>query len=617
MTFHGEIPEFRRRYRYLFAVVGLTFTILLVRLCQMQIIEGDRYSKLSFDNYVQKRRISTVRGVILDRHQKPLVTNRPSYDIMITPHFVTEASIERIVELLDLNEEQAASLRARIEESSGEKRFFPITALRDISRDQLARFETYKNEIQGVSLEVRTTRNYLYNTLAAHILGYMNEVSASDLAKDSLDIYHQGDLIGRFGVERLYEDHLRGRAGWERVIVDARGRKKTGPEAEALLQGEKRVEPEPGHNIVLTVDLEVQRLVERALRNYSSGAAVVMEVNTGRILASASKPAFDPNLLSGGMRPEEVRRLINDPHRPLLDRVYRENYFPGSTYKVIPAIAAMEEGLVNPDDDVVCRGWLSFGRRNFRCGHAHGKVDLHDAIVQSCNIYFYTLAEHVGMNTMAHYARLFGLGAPTGIGLNGEVEGFIPTKEWYERRKVPFRLGFTLNAGIGQGNTKATPIQIASLYATIANGGTLYLPQIIERIENYDGKVILNFTPRIRRKIAISPLTLQVIHQALEGVVLEEKGTAHASRLRHIHVSGKTGTAQVNRRIKNGKLIWLPDHAWFAAYAPSENPVIAVAVLIEHGGQAAKAAAPVAMEIIKGYFKFVTPRTALLEKPKS
>jgi penicillin-binding protein 2 len=604
---HGEIPEFRRRYRYLVAVVGLSFIVLAGRLCQLQVVKGETYLRLSENNFIQERRIPTVRGVVLDRQRRPLVTNRPSYDVQVTPRFATVKSVKRLVEELALPPDKARALRELVQGTEGRHRFNAQLVVRDISRDQLARIETHRSALAGFSVAARSHRNYLHGNLASHTQGYLNEVSARDLARDKNDTYHPGDLIGRAGVERMYEDQLRGVEGRVRIVVDAKGRQKRGAEAAALLRGQRRFEPRPGHNIVLTIDIEVQRLVERALRRHPSGAAVVLEVNTGRVLASASKPGFDPNVLTGRVSVKEYRRLTTNPYRPLIDKVHRENYFPGSTYKVIPAFAALGEGKLDPDEKIICKGWHNFGRRNFRCSHSHGKVNLHNAIVESCNVYFYTLAEQVGMDTIARYARLFGLGAPTGIGINGEVAGFIPTKAWYARRRQPFRIGFTLNAAIGQGNTKTTPIQIASLYATIANGGTLYLPQIVERIETSDGDTVLAFSPRVRRRIKIAPDALERVQRGLRGVVREEKGTGHASRLEELAVSGKTGTAQVSRRIKKGKTIWLADHSWFAAYAPSEKPEIAVAVLIEHGGRAAKVAAPVAMEIIRAYFRYVAP----------
>lgn len=605
---NGDIPEFKRRYGYLVGLVCVVFAVLVGRLWQVQMIQGEQYSQQSEENFVQTVRIASVRGLILDRKRRPMVNNRPSYSAYITPRFATEASVERLNQEISLSPEVGERLRRRLEQAKGVKRLRPLLVQRDISRDQLARLETHKGELAGVSVVARAHRNYIHGNLLAHLLGYMNEISADELSRAKDKGYNSGDLVGRSGVERMYEAHLRGVPGRERIVVDARGRRKRGPEAEELLGEDRRLEPRPGHSMVLTIDLEVQRLVERALRNYPSAAAVVLEVDTGRILASASKPAFDPNILSGRLSRREAKRLHENPYHPLLDRVVREHYFPGSTYKVIPAIAALEEHLIAPGDKIRCKGWHRLGKRNFRCSHAHKKTNMHGALVQSCNVYFYTLAETVGMDLMAKYARLFGLGAPTGLGLNGEVSGFIPTKAWYARRKQPFRVGFTLNAAIGQGNTKTTPIQIASLYAAIANGGSLYLPQVVERLETSKGKLVQQFTPRLRRKITIAPCTLSIIRKGLWGVVHEEDGTAYETRLSKVMVSGKTGTAQVSRRAKKGKTIWLKDHSWFAAYAPSERPVISVAVIIEHGGRAAKVAAPVAMAIIKGYFKYVDQR---------
>lgn len=606
----GEIPEFKQRYRYLVAVVCLSFAVVIGRLWQVQIIRGEHFQKKSEDNFVQERRIPSVRGLILDRRNQPLVQNRPTYDVYITPRFADDESLDKVFHELALPPAEADDLVRQIKDSKGQKRFQPLLVMRDISRDQLAGLETYRPKLAGVTIQARAARNYLHGNLAAHVLGYMSEISAEELQADKSGEYQPGNMIGRSGVERMYEDQLRGVPGRERIVVDARGHRKRTKEALELLGSERRVEPEPGHNLVLTIDIEVQRLVERALRSFPSAAAVVLEASTGRILGLASKPAFDPNMLSGRLSADEAKRLLSDPLRPLLDKVNRENYFPGSTYKVIPAIAALEEGLVRPEEQVMCRGWHSFGRRTFRCSHIHGKVNLHEAIVESCNVYFYTLAEHIGMDVIARYAHVFGLGAPTGLGLNNEVAGFIPDKAWYARRKQPFRIGFTLNASIGQGNTKATPLQIANLYATIANGGTLYLPQVVERIETSNSQLVEQFQPRARRVIRTKPGTLDRIRAALTGVVNEEEGTAYDSRLGALRVAGKTGTAQVSRRAKMGQTIWLQDHSWFAAYAPSDHPVIAVAVLIEHGGRGAKVAAPVAMDIIKSYFRYVEPRTA-------
>jgi penicillin-binding protein 2 len=265
---HGEIPEFRRRYRYLVVVVGLVFVVLLGRLWQMQIVQGESYRKKSENNFVQGIRIPTVRGLIYDRRGRPLVTNRPSFDVYVTPRFATAATLERLSEELVLPPETAKDLAQRVAAVSGQKRYDPMLALRDISRDQMAHLEAHKEELAGVSVVARAHRNFIHGNLGAHVLGYLNEITAEELGRDKARVYQPGDLIGRHGVERMYEAHLRGVAGREQIVVDARGRRKTGEEAAELLRGERRVEPKPGHNLTLTIDIEVQRLVERSLRAY-------------------------------------------------------------------------------------------------------------------------------------------------------------------------------------------------------------------------------------------------------------------------------------------------------------------------------------------------------------
>ena len=607
----GEIPEFRRRSRYLVTAVIITFGILLGRLWQVQIMKGSYYEQKCEDNFVQELRIPSVRGLIMDRKRRILATNRPRYSVYLVPRFTTPAAVERLIQELVLEPERSEKLQRRIKAAKGQRRYRPLLVHQDISRDYLARLETHKKELPGIQTVARAHREYQQANLASHVLGYMNEVSPRDLKKKKGKNYYPGELIGRFGVERMYESRLRGEPGRELIVVDARGHRKLGKEVEDLLGANRRKEPVPGQNLVLTIDMEVQRLVERALSRYKAAAAVVIEVHTGRILASASKPDFNPNILSGSLSPMDARRLLENPLKPHLDRVFRENYFPGSTYKVVPAVAALEEKLVEPDEKIVCKKIHPAGRRYPGCTHAHGKIDLHTALVESCNIYFYTVAERIGMDTLARYANRLGLGVPTGLGLNGEVGGFIPTKKWYASRKEKFRLGFTLNAVIGQGNTKTTPIQIASLYAALANGGTLYLPQIVDQVETIDGKVIQRFAPLVRSRLKLHPRTHAILRKALQGVVNDPKGTAYDSRLKELLAAGKTGTAQVSRSSRKR------DHSWFAAYAPSGKPEIAVVVLIEHGGVAAKVAAPLAMQIVRNYFRYVAPRTAAASGEKT
>jgi penicillin-binding protein 2 len=370
---------------------------------------------------------------------------------------------------------------------------------------------------------------------------------------------------------------------------------------------------------VLTLDMDLQRIVERALRGSRAAAAAFLDVETGRILALASKPTFDPNLMSRGLSPEAASRIMSDHLRPFRDKALSDTYNPGSTFKVITAAAALEEKLITLEDKVRCAGFIQVGRRRFRCTKVHKSVNLHDAIVQSCNVFFYDLGARPGMmNRLAKFANELGLGAPSGLGLNNEQAGFVPTEEWHRAQATTsgksegFVVGHALNTAIGEGATRATVLQMALAYAAIANGGKLWLPQIVERVESPDGKVVEEFPPRVRRDVAVSAETLATIRSGLYGVVSDPKGTAYKARSHRIEVAGKTGTAQVYRGGRAGKDDPpLPyervDHAWFAGYAPAAKPRIAFAILVEHGGHGGAVAAPVAMEIIDNYFDSVVP----------
>ncbi|HZS36850.1 MAG TPA: penicillin-binding transpeptidase domain-containing protein, partial [Polyangia bacterium] len=368
---------------------------------------------------------------------------------------------------------------------------------------------------------------------------------------------------------------------------------------------------EPGHNLVTTIDLDLQKIVETALAKHKSAAAAVVEVDTGRVLALSSWPEPDPNQLTGRLSRADAERLNEDPARPMIDKTVRENYFPGSTFKVVPMLAGLEDNLVDPDEHIVCHGALRFGKRWFHCVEPHGKVDLHGALVQSCNVYFFGLGDKVGLDRMARVAEDLGLGAPTGLGINGEVAGFIPSMAYY-KQQGDFQKGTVLNTAIGQGSVKVTVMQLAMAYAAIANGGKLFVPQLVERIETPSGQIVQEFPPRLRRTLQATPEQLARVRQGLTDAVNDPKGTSFAARVAGLDVAGKTGTAQVkNRRVK-GEVEGseLADHAWFASFAPAHHPKLAVVVLVEHGGFGAKSATPAAMEIYQGYFNQPANRVA-------
>jgi penicillin-binding protein 2 len=619
----AELPEIRRRSRYFALVVLVGFLGIAGRLFYLQVVQGDAFFRVTSDSIVHTDLLPAVRGQIRDRKGKVLATVRPSYNVFVTPHLLTTDGFARLRMVLGMNGDEAIDVWERIQNGEGGAASSggtgtgthvaerPVLLAEDISREAMAAIETGV-DLPGVKIVSAPRRSYPYGTLAAHVLGFMNEISADELRAKKGEGYRAGDLVGRTGIERQWDGYLRGRSGFQKNLVDRRDLPKTdihevvdGPSAQAAVAG---------NNVVLTLDVDTQRFTERALRNASAAGAVVLDVDTGRILAMASKPSFDPNEMSGHLTPEAEQRLLADRYHPLHDKTLGETYYPGSTFKPVSAIAALEDRLITPDDKTKCHGSFEIARRRFKCTKTHGVVGLYDAIVQSCNVYFYELGARPGMmDRLAKYGADMGLGAPTGLGLNGEEGGFLPTEEWYraQKRENPkaegFQIGQALNAVIGQGSTRVTLLQMATMYAAIANGGKLWLPQIVGRIESPDGQVLEEFAPRVRRDLSVAPESLAIVRQALVGVVNESKGTAFKVRSKDIEVAGKTGTAQVHgRHVENGGYE-AGDHAWFVGFAPAGRPRIAIAVLVEHGGHGGDVAAPVAMEIIHNYFETVAP----------
>jgi penicillin-binding protein 2 len=615
LTNQAETGEFRRRYRWMLVIVGLAFGGIGLRLGYLQLLQGSHYSAESEDNFVRRIELPSTRGIIRDREGRVIADNRPTYDVYVIPQFLDRRrTLPRLVDYLDLTSEEAQALTKRVDGAKGRRRSQSILAREDVSRDQLAILETHKPELTGVQIVARPIRNYPFGELGAHVVGYMNEVTAEELDELAKRGYRAGERVGRTGVERAWESYLRGQRGWEKFVVGANGLRTTNPSAGSIT-GAERLEPVPGLDLRLTVDMELQRIIDRAFRGLAAGAAVVVDVHTGQILASYSRPSFDLNQMTSGLTGAQARGLTEDLYRPLIDKTLYENYFPGSTFKIVSALAGLEEGIITPRDQVPCVGYHELGRRTFRCARAHGMVDLRQAIVQSCNVYFYRLAEAAGMDRVARFAFDLGFGRRTGIGLNAENPGFIPTREWYARHYPnAFRIGFTLNAAIGQGNTKVNLLQLVLAYAAVANGGSLWIPQIVESVNQPDGTVVQEFGPRLRRRIQVSPEHLALLRDALAGVVQDPSGTAYENRVTDVSVAGKTGTAQVSYTPHPGedrRQAWYynRDHAWFTGYAPAEDPQIALVVLVEHGGNGGRNAAPVAMRIASDYLRARTSTT--------
>jgi penicillin-binding protein 2 len=611
----SDVGEFRRRYKWMVLVVLVAFGVIIGRLFQLQVIEGDDYRAEARHNIIYEIRLATTRGVIRDAHGRLLASNRPSYNVYVVPARLDMGETwNTLIDYMQISPEERARIEKKLERirsDPGTRKLQQILIREDVSRDVVAILKTHGAELRGVDVVPVPVRYYPQGDVGAHAMGYMAQVDAETLARLKSVGYVEGDRIGASGVERGWESYLRGTRGWEKVIVDARGARHGGAEAAELVDEPRRLDPVPGRDLRLTLDADLQQAIEKAMRGQIAGAVAVVEVRSGRLLGLFSKPSFDPNQLSGGEGVDVVRstfrRLVSDPLQPMLDKTMSGAYPPGSTFKPFSALAALEDKIIDPRAKIRCKGYYAFGRRIFKCTHVHGLVELHEAIVQSCNVYFYHLAEAVGMDRIAKVAMDFGLGQKTGVGINPEAGGRIPTHAWTTlHHKGQFRVGYTLNAAIGQGATTVTVLQLALAYAALANGGTLYQPQIVRAVETSDGSIVQDFPPRVRRTVPVRPENLALVDDALRGVVTEEGGTAYKERLNDVDMAGKTGTAQTSHGSHRGidpSRVWYfnRDHAWFAGFAPAKSPEIAIVVLIEHGGAGGRHAAPVAMQVAREY----------------
>jgi len=620
----SDVGEFRRRYKWMVLFVIIAFIALLVRLFQLQIINGDDYRAEARHNIIYEIRLATTRGIVRDSQGKVLAANRPSYNVYVVPaRLDMKETWNALCDYMRLSADEKLRLEKKLEEiraDKGSKKLQQILIREDIARDVVAALETHAAELRGVDVVATPVRYYPQGEIGAHSLGYMAQIDAETLARLRSLSYVEGDRIGAAGVERGWESYLRGTRGWEKTVVDARGIRHTGPETKKFIDEPRRLDPVPGRDLRLTLDVDLQQAIEKAMRGQQAGAVTVVDVRTGRLLGLLSKPAYNSNELSGGEGVDVIRssfRKMNvDPLQPMLDKTMSGAYPPGSTFKPFSALAALEDKILDPRSKVKCNGYYAFGRRIFKCMHVHGQVELHEAIVKSCNVYFWHLAEAVGMDRIAKVALDFGLGQKTGIGVNPEAGGRIPTHAWTTlHHKGQFRVGYTLNLAIGQGAATVTVLQLALAYAALANGGTLYQPQIVRAVESSDGSIVQDFPPRVRRTMTVRPENLSLVDDALRGVVTEEGGTAYQERLNDVDMSGKTGTAQTSQsreRDMDPARAWYfaRSHAWFAGFAPAKSPEIAIVVLIEHGGTGSRAAVPVAMQVAREYQKLQASRMA-------
>ncbi|MGN6105562.1 MAG: penicillin-binding protein 2 [Kofleriaceae bacterium] len=609
------LPELHRRLKWV-ALAGLAaFALLGGRLWQLQVMRGEGYFERTVSNVVKERYLPSVRGKILDRKGVPLADNRPAFNIYVTPRQLTPETRAELAQLLGLSDDETAKLDERIMVGLKRDPRRPIVVLEDQGRDRAALVEQALSRLPGVEVHHEPYRFYPQGDLAAHLIGYMTQMTAAEADKLTNQGYDPSELVGRYGLESAWENYLRGKKGIERYAVDARGQRLDDKTAATLIQGERVIGAVPGANLVLTIDAELQKLAEKAVAQQPASAVVIVEAKTGKLRAVVSKPSFDPNIMTGHLTRAEEFQLKSDPRKPFIDKALRMTYPPGSVFKFVTALAALEDSQAAEDEPIVCHGYYELSGTTFKCNSTHGKLDLIGAIQHSCNIYFWKLAERIGLDRIAEVARKFGFGTPTNLGLNGDAGGRIPTKAWYEQRSR-YKVGYATNAATGQGDVEVTVLQTAMAYAALANGGTLFVPQVVERVESSDGRTIVSYEPKAARQVDVPSDAVELWKRGMWKAANERGGTAFDhGYLSLVPVMGKTGTAEIRTKARK-KEEDLRDvegyqptrsHAWFAGWAPAEDPEIVIVVLVEHGGSGGRVAWPLAKQILEGYYTKIDP----------
>lgn len=594
--FVREVVESKQRILALSFVVGAVFFLLLMRLWHLQILSSEDYSAMSENNRLRFVPVAASRGAILDRNGTVLVSNRPSFSLAVVPQEVVDKDslLTQLSSLLGLDR---AEMAERWEKNKGRAKYYPIVLSSNITRDQVEILEENRLRLPGVEIEMKPVREYSNGMLGAHLLGYISEISEKELNSKGFDEYNPGDYVGKNGIERALENELHGGDGGRQLEVDARGR---------VLRTISETYPTVGNSVVLTIDAAIQKQAERSFGE-QAGAAVAMDVNSGEILAFVSNPGFDPALFSGKLPADIWKGYLEDKRRPLENKALTGQYPPGSTFKIITALAGLQDNKISDSTTVNCSGSYDLGTSTFKCWNkkGHGTTNLRKSLRESCDVFYYQLGEKLGVDKIAAASKAFLLGSPMGIELQNEKSGLIPTSEWKLKRfGKRWYHGETLPVSIGQGYVLMTPVQMASMIATVANEGTIFRPHIVKRIVDADGKPLKETKSEVIGKTSFSKEAYRLVKQGLFAVVNEPGGTGAQARLYDVKVAGKTGTSQVvkMRDSKQGTPYQFRDHALFVAFAPFDKPEVAVAVVIEHGEHGGSAAAPIAGRILRAYF---------------
>ncbi|HEY3346455.1 MAG TPA: penicillin-binding protein 2 [Nitrospirota bacterium] len=588
--------DIKRRLWILAFFVAVFFIAIILRLWYLQVVKGSYYRELSESNRIRIANIRPPRGVIYDRNGIPLVTNTPSYTVTFTPEDAKKSPevTGKLATILGMREED---LQALIRAEKNRNPYQPIRVRENASFSEVSMVEARRDELPGVIVQVELRRCYPYGEFAAHAFGYIGKITEDQQKMQEYEGLPSDFLVGQYGIEKAYDKTIRGEPGRRGIEVDAMGRQ---------IRTVYTVEPVAGEDLLSTLDFKAQKAADEALGE-KAGAIVALDPQNGDVLAMASRPGFDPNIFPIGLTGPEWKYLTQDPSHPLNNRALQGTFPPGSTFKLAMALAGLETGMATLDNTVNCTGGYPFGGRVFHCWQkkGHHTIALHKAIVESCDVYFYNLGNRMGIDNIAKYASYLGLGMQTGIGLK-EKAGLVPSSKWKkEVRHEDWYAGETISCSIGQGYVNVSPIQLARMTGTIANGGVLYQPQIVRGIRHRDGSMMM-FPTVTLWKAPVKPENLQIVKDGMQGVVEEPGGTGHAAKSEYYSVGGKSGTAQVIGMEKgNGRSgsKETHDHAWFVAVAPMDNPKIAVCVLVEHGGHGGSAAAPLAKKVIDAYMR--------------
>jgi len=581
---------------------GAALAVYLMTFWYLQVVRTDYYRRLSDSNHLRRVTLLPQRGLIADAEDRPLVGNRIAFNVRLDREKAGEvaALMPTLSRILGTGEH---TLFERLSRYRARPAFEPVVLKEDVDLREVAYIESRRLELPMVSIEIESRRDYPHGELAAHVLGYVGEVNEEQVRKDQQREFDLGDVVGRAGIERQYDAALRGAKGWKEVVVNSHGR-------EMQEVGEGR-QPSPGRALRLTVDLDLQATLEQAYGE-ELGSAIFLNPDSGAILAMISRPAYDPNVFARRFSQDVWQTLRGDPRHPLQDRVSLSKFAPGSVFKIVMAIAALEERVAGPGRIDHCSGSYRFGEKSFLCWGirkgGHGWIGMREALIQSCNVYFYRLGNEMGIDRIAKWARLLGFGAPTGIDLPHEEGGTVPDPDW-KRRAVPrdptWHPGETISVSIGQGALEVTPLQMAVLASTLANGGTVYRPHLVRSKETREGVEEGAGDEALVRTVSLQPSTLAVIKDALWGVV-NDAGTGARARIEGRDVCAKTGTAQVFRVSRDIDADKLPkekrDHAWFVGFAPKDKPQIAWAVFVQNGGHGGTVGAPIARAVLERFF---------------